>query len=131
AQWAVRRRPRWRAPSPSRSSPPFPPPRSSARRAAADRRAEFRVMAPSSPAEAPPSCVDPARAEGSGQTRPFTGGRPVNKRRQGGVLVDRSSDPKGGRAMGRAHLEMLANFLVVLYLVTHGVSVPREGQAHL
>jgi hypothetical protein len=28
--------------------------------------------------------------------------------------------------MGRAHLEMLAN-----YLVTHGVSVPREGQAHL
>ena len=33
--------------------------------------------------------------------------------------------------MGRAHLEMLANFLVVLYLVTHGVSVPREGQAHL
>jgi hypothetical protein len=33
--------------------------------------------------------------------------------------------------MSRAHLEMLANFLVVLYLVTHGVSVPREGQADL
>jgi hypothetical protein len=33
--------------------------------------------------------------------------------------------------MGRTHLEMVANFLVVLYLVTHGVSVPREGQAHL
>ncbi len=33
--------------------------------------------------------------------------------------------------MGRTHLEMLANFLVLLYLVTHGVSVPREGQAHL
>jgi hypothetical protein len=33
--------------------------------------------------------------------------------------------------MGRTHLETLANFLVVLYLVTHGVSVPREGQADL
>jgi hypothetical protein len=33
--------------------------------------------------------------------------------------------------LSRTHLEMLANFLVVLYLVTHGVSVPREGQAHL
>jgi len=33
--------------------------------------------------------------------------------------------------MSRTHLEMLANFLVVLYLVTHGVSVPREGQADL
>ena len=33
--------------------------------------------------------------------------------------------------MGRTHLEMLANFLVVLYLVTHGVSVPSEGQSEL
>ena len=33
--------------------------------------------------------------------------------------------------MARTQLEMLANFLVLLYLVTHGVSVPREGQAHL
>ncbi len=33
--------------------------------------------------------------------------------------------------MARTHLEMLANFLILLYLVTHGVSVPREGQAHL
>ena len=33
--------------------------------------------------------------------------------------------------MGRTQMEMLANFLVVLYLVTHGVSVPREGQADL
>ena len=33
--------------------------------------------------------------------------------------------------MGRTHLEMLANFLVVLYLVTHGVSVPAEGQSDL
>ena len=33
--------------------------------------------------------------------------------------------------MGRTQLELLANFLVVLYLVTHGVSVPREGQADL
>ena len=33
--------------------------------------------------------------------------------------------------MTRTQLEMLANFLVLLYLVTHGVSVPREGQAHL
>jgi hypothetical protein len=31
--------------------------------------------------------------------------------------------------MSRTQLEMLANFLVVLYLVSHGVSVPREGQA--
>jgi hypothetical protein len=33
--------------------------------------------------------------------------------------------------MSRTHLEMLANFLVVLYLVTHGVPVPREDQADL
>jgi hypothetical protein len=33
--------------------------------------------------------------------------------------------------MGRTHLEMAANFLVVLYLVTHGVSVPSEGQGQL
>jgi len=33
--------------------------------------------------------------------------------------------------MGRAHLEMAANSLVVLYLVTHGVSVPPEGQGQL
>jgi len=33
--------------------------------------------------------------------------------------------------MARARLEMLMNFLVLLYLVTHGVPVPREGQAHL
>jgi hypothetical protein len=33
--------------------------------------------------------------------------------------------------MGRTHLEMVANFLVVLYLVTHGVSVPSDGQGHL
>jgi hypothetical protein len=33
--------------------------------------------------------------------------------------------------MSRTQLEILANFLVVLYLVTHGVSVPREGQADL
>jgi hypothetical protein len=33
--------------------------------------------------------------------------------------------------MARAQVEMLANFLILLYLVTHGVSVPREGQAHL
>jgi hypothetical protein len=33
--------------------------------------------------------------------------------------------------MSRTQLEMVANFLVVLYLVTHGVSVPREGQADL
>ena len=33
--------------------------------------------------------------------------------------------------MSRTQLEMLANFLVVLYLVTHGVSVPGEGQADL
>jgi hypothetical protein len=33
--------------------------------------------------------------------------------------------------MARTQVEMLANFLILLYLVTHGVSVPREGQAHL
>jgi hypothetical protein len=33
--------------------------------------------------------------------------------------------------MGRTHLEMVANFLVVMYLVTHGVSVPSEGQGQL
>jgi len=33
--------------------------------------------------------------------------------------------------MARTQLEMLANFLILLYLVTHGVSVPREGQVHL
>lgn len=33
--------------------------------------------------------------------------------------------------MGRTHLEMVANFLVVLYLVTHGVSVPSDGQGQL
>ena len=33
--------------------------------------------------------------------------------------------------MSRTHLEMMANLLVVLYLVTHGVSVPAEGQGHL
>ena len=33
--------------------------------------------------------------------------------------------------MARTHLEMLANFRVVLYLVTHEVSVPRDGQADL
>jgi hypothetical protein len=33
--------------------------------------------------------------------------------------------------MARTQLVVLANFLVLLYLVTHGVSVPREGQAHL
>ena len=33
--------------------------------------------------------------------------------------------------MGRTHMEMLINLLVVLYLVTHGVSVPREGPAEL
>lgn len=33
--------------------------------------------------------------------------------------------------MSRAQLEVLASFLMVLYLVTHGVSVPREGQADL
>ena len=33
--------------------------------------------------------------------------------------------------MGRTRLEMLANFLVVLYLVTHGISVPREGRTDL
>jgi hypothetical protein len=33
--------------------------------------------------------------------------------------------------MGRTHLEMVANFLLVLYLVTHGVSVPSEGRGQL
>jgi len=33
--------------------------------------------------------------------------------------------------MGRTHLEMVANFLIVLYLVTHGVSVPAAGRGHL
>ena len=33
--------------------------------------------------------------------------------------------------MSRTQLEMVANLLVVLYLVTHGVSVPAEGQGHL
>ena len=33
--------------------------------------------------------------------------------------------------MSRTHLEMMANLLVVLYLVTHGVSVPSEGSSHL
>ena len=29
--------------------------------------------------------------------------------------------------MGRTQVKMLANFPVVLYLVTHGVSIPRDG----
>jgi len=33
--------------------------------------------------------------------------------------------------MSRTHLEMMANLFVALYLVTHGVSVPAEGQGHL
>jgi hypothetical protein len=33
--------------------------------------------------------------------------------------------------MVRTHLEMLLNLAVVIYLVTHGVSVPAEGQADL
>jgi hypothetical protein len=33
--------------------------------------------------------------------------------------------------MVRTHLEMVLNFAVVMYLVTHGVSVPAEGQADL
>jgi hypothetical protein len=33
--------------------------------------------------------------------------------------------------MGRTHLEMAANFLIVLYLVTHGVAVPAGGRGHL
>jgi hypothetical protein len=33
--------------------------------------------------------------------------------------------------MGRTHLEMLANFLIVLYLVTHGVSLPPSGRGQL
>src|SRR5439155_5992887 len=43
--------------------------------------------------EAPPSCVDPARVPESGQTK--HGERSVNKRRQGGVLVDRSGNREG------------------------------------
>jgi hypothetical protein len=33
--------------------------------------------------------------------------------------------------MSRTQLEMVANLLVVLYLVTHGVSVPAEERGHL
>ena len=33
--------------------------------------------------------------------------------------------------MGRAQVEAIMNFLVVLYLVTHGVSVPAHGQGDL
>ena len=33
--------------------------------------------------------------------------------------------------MSRTQLEMVANLLVVLYLVTHGVAVPAEGRGHL
>jgi len=33
--------------------------------------------------------------------------------------------------MGRTQLEMLANFLIVFYLVTHGVSVPAGGRGPL
>jgi hypothetical protein len=33
--------------------------------------------------------------------------------------------------MGRTQLEMAANFLIVLYLVTHGVAVPAGGRGHL
>ena len=33
--------------------------------------------------------------------------------------------------MGRTQLEMLANFLIVFYLVTHGVSVPAGGRGQL
>lgn len=33
--------------------------------------------------------------------------------------------------MARAHLEAMLNFLVVLYLVTHGVSVPPDRQGDL
>jgi Na+-translocating ferredoxin:NAD+ oxidoreductase RnfD subunit len=33
--------------------------------------------------------------------------------------------------MSRTQLEMMANLLVVLYLVTHGVSVPAEERGHL
>ena len=33
--------------------------------------------------------------------------------------------------MSRTQLEMLANLLVVVYLVTHGVSVPAEERGHL
>jgi hypothetical protein len=33
--------------------------------------------------------------------------------------------------MSRTQLEMLANLLVVVYLVTHGVSVPPEERGHL
>jgi len=33
--------------------------------------------------------------------------------------------------MGRAHVEAIMNFLVVLYLVSHGVAVPANGQGDL
>ena len=33
--------------------------------------------------------------------------------------------------MARAHAEAIMNFLVVLYLVTHGVSVPVDGRGDL
>jgi len=33
--------------------------------------------------------------------------------------------------MVRTHLELMLNFAVVVYLVTHGVSVPAEGQGDL
>jgi len=33
--------------------------------------------------------------------------------------------------MVRAHLQTMLGFAVVLYLVTHGVSVPTEGQRDL
>jgi hypothetical protein len=33
--------------------------------------------------------------------------------------------------MVRTHLETMVNFAVVLYLVTHGVSVPAEGRSDL
>ena len=33
--------------------------------------------------------------------------------------------------MGRAHIEATMNFLVVLYLVTHGVSMPAHGPGDL
>ena len=33
--------------------------------------------------------------------------------------------------MVRTHLETMLNFAIVVYLVTHGVSVPAEGQSDL
>src|ERR1700730_488694 len=70
------------------------------------------------------SCVVYGRADGK---------PPVNTSRQGGVLCAEAATTRSvkGEAMGRTHLEMVANFLVVLYLITHGVSVPSEGQSHL